>query len=402
MKKFIIAMLCVAVLFGFAACDNSASNPADEDTSTSVPVTEAAQMRSAAEAINLWLYGSTKFVDVAGMIDKADIYNASFADGKFTITETYPAGGEKVGTVTVVLSGQYTAPTASANGTLNVDDYTVSATDLQILDSNSNDYATASFTVTAPVKGVTITVDRTTGSWSKSGSATIYAPLPGQNASVTLPVAVATDADGNSVVETKTFSDGLVTVLTTLNKEETCNPESFIKTVATTDYLTDLKTAFGTALAKGGDINTLLFGTAEEKAKIEDLTASIVNNVATENQKGTVVLTVTADEYAFTTGKTISGTLTFTFDGTRSGTTVTLSSLEITGSCTLAGGDYVLEVVSDEDFPVSVETLSGCNVKVDAQTVSKVTEITATGFANADLTGRASIEGITFTLPANN
>ena len=41
MKKFIIAMLCVAVLFGFAACDNSTGNPADTDTTTSTPVSEA-------------------------------------------------------------------------------------------------------------------------------------------------------------------------------------------------------------------------------------------------------------------------------------------------------------------------------------------------------------------------
>ena len=401
MKKFIIAMLCVAVLFGFAACDNSSSNPAEDDSSTSVPVTEATQMRSAAGYINNWLYGNNKVIDVAAIIDNADIYNAAFANGELTITETYPAGGSKVGTVTVVLSGQYSEPTASDDGSLDVDDYTVSATDLQILEGT--DYSTVSFTVTAPVTGVTVKVNKSTGSWTKSGTATIYAPLPDQNASATLPVTVAYDSEGKAIKESKTFGDGLVTVLTTLNTPATGAAENvkYVEGVAKT-YLAELKTSFAAALADGGDINTLLFGTAEEKAKIEDLTASIVNNVATENQKGTVVLTVTADEYAFTTGKTISGTLTFTFDGTRSGTTVTLSSLEITGSCTLAGGDYVLEVVSDEDFPVSVETLSGCNVTVDAQTVSKVTKITATGFANADLTGRASIEGITFTLPANN
>lgn len=51
MKKFIIAMLCVAVLFGFAACDNSTSNPADTDTTTSTPVSEATQLRSAAQFV---------------------------------------------------------------------------------------------------------------------------------------------------------------------------------------------------------------------------------------------------------------------------------------------------------------------------------------------------------------
>ena len=79
-----------------------------------------------------------------------------------------------------------------------------------------------------------------------------------------------------------------------------------------------------------------------------------------------------------------------------------LSNLVVTGNCTLAGGDYVIDVVSDEDYPVKAEKLSNWTVTVDADDSSDVTAISVTGFAQADLTGRANIEGITFTLPASN
>ena len=134
MKKFIIAMLCVAVLFGFAACDNNTSNPADTDTTTSTPVSEAAQLRTAAEKVaNLFYTPSDKddsdsapVIDVAGIIKSANQYNSEFADGVLTVTTDYPVGGNIVGSVTVALSGdKYTAATASADGTLDVDDYVV-------------------------------------------------------------------------------------------------------------------------------------------------------------------------------------------------------------------------------------------------------------------------------------
>lgn len=409
MKKFIIAMLCVAVLFGFAACDNSTSNPADTDTTTSTPVSEATQLRSAAQALASWFYPAQgdALIDIDGIISSADKYNASFADGKLTITKSYPAGGEIVGTVSVVLSGQYTAPSAAdkADGKLNVDDYTVSASDLQIFDGE--DYQTVSFSVTAPVKDASITGIKADGSaWELSASSvTIYAPLPDQTATITMPIVVATSADPNvnDVLETKTFSDGLVPVLTTIIGNAASNPESFVENVAKSDYLAALKTAFGTALASDGDLDKVLFSTD----KVEGLTATIANNAgkATETkEESTVVLTVTADDYEFTTDKTISGTLTFTFDGEREigKNSVTLSNLVVTGNCTLAGGDYVIDVVSDEDYPVKAEKLSNCTVTVDADDSSDVTAISVTGFAQADLTGRANIEGITFTLPASN
>ncbi len=412
MKKFIIAMLCVAVLFGFAACDNSTGNPADTDTTTSTPVSEATQLRSAAASLANWFYSTVDDgkapIDIKGIIEGADKYNASFADGKLTITKSYPAGGNIVGTVSVVLSGQYKAPSAAdkADGTLNVDDYTVSATDLQIFDEE--DYQTVSFSVTAPVSGIVVEKIKADGSsWSyavDSETATIYAPLPDQTATVTMPVVIATSADQNvnDVLETKTFSDGLVSVLSTVLNGK-ASSKTFVENVAKTDYLVALKTAFGTALASGGDLDKVLFSTD----KVEGLTATIANNAgaATETkEESTVVLTVTADDYEFTTDKTITGTLTFTFDGerTKGQTSVALSNLVVTGNCTLAGGDYVIDVVSDEDYPVKAEKLSNCTVTVDADDSSDVTAISVTGFAQADLTGRANIEGITFTLPASN
>ena len=421
MKKFIIAMLCVAVLFGFAACDNSTSNPADTDTTTSTPVSEATQLRSAAQFVEALLYTSVSsgetatdpIINVADIISQDNVseFNAKFADGKLTITKTYPEGGEVVGTISVVLSGQYTAPSAAdkADGTLNVDDYTVSASDLQIFDGE--DYQTVSFSVTAPVKGVSVSAIKADGSaWTYStSSAAIYAPLPDQTATVTLPVVVSIPADENAkpVTETKTFSDGLVSVLATVLNGNS-DPKSFVENVAKTDYLVDLKTAFGTALASTGDI----YKAALTTDKVEGLTAAIANNLVKEGEaeiESKVVLTVSATDYVFKTesgqpDKTITGTLTFTFDGkrTKGADTVNLSKLVVTGNCTLAGGDYVIDVVSDDAFPVKVATLSDCSVTVDGDDSKKVTVISMTGLDKADLTGRANIEGITFTLPASN
>lgn len=419
MKKFIIAMLCVAVLFGFAACDNSTSNPADTDTTTSTPVSEATQLRSAAQFVEALLYTSVSsgetatdpIINVADIISQKNVseFNAKFADGKLTITKTYPEGGEVVGTISVVLSGQYTASAADKDdGTLNVDDYTVSASDLQIFDGE--DYQTVSFSVTAPVKGVSVSAIKADGSaWTYSASsAEIYAPLPDQTATVTLPVVVSIPADENAkpVTETKTFSDGLVSVLATVLNGNS-DPESFVENVAKTDYLVDLKTAFGTALASTGDI----YKAALTTDKVEGLTATIANNLVKEGEaeiESKVVLTVSATDYVFKTesgqpDKTITGTLTFTFDGkrTKGDDTVNLSKLVVTGNCTLAGGDYVIDVVSDDAFPVKA-TLKGCSVTVDGNDSKKVTVISMTGLDKADLTGRANIEGITFTLPASN
>ena len=57
MKKFIIAMLCVAVLFGFAACDNSSSEPSGDETSSAL-ISETS-LSYAADVINGMLEGDT-------------------------------------------------------------------------------------------------------------------------------------------------------------------------------------------------------------------------------------------------------------------------------------------------------------------------------------------------------
>ena len=414
MKKFMILLLSLAVLFSFAACDNSSNTPAD-DTTTSTPVSEAAQMREAANEIVNLLYASgtsEPTIDVKAIIGEATKFNSTFADGTLKITKEYPEGGDVVGTVTVVLSGQYTKPTSStaADGKLNVDDYTVSAEDLQIIEDG--DYKTESFSITAPVKGISLSDIKADGSaWKMTGadSAVIYAPLPDQAASATItaPVTVAMTNDivHQEIKETKTFASGLVTVLATLvanDNNDAPSPDGFVLSVATTDYLTKVKGAFETAISSpSGDLYKVLF----TDDTVEGLTATINNNAGNKTEtaeESTVVLIVNATNYKFDTDKTITGTLTFTFDGERTlgKPTVNLSNLVITGSCTLAGGDYVIDVVTDEDYPITADItkFTAKALTVDANDSTKVSAISLDGFDSADLKGRASIEGITFAL----
>ena len=418
MKKFIIAMLCVAVLFGFAACDNSTSNPADTDTTTSTPVSDAAQLKEAASKVADWLYDSDASIKVVDIIKNAT-FNTSFADGKLAITKSYPAGGDVVGEVTVVLSGSYTTkPDADGKGVLDVDDYTVSATGLQIM--GANDYETVTFSITAPIDGVTVNgikTDNTYKGITVDTDAAIYAPLPDQAAaaSVTVPVMVSYSVSGQSQVptmESKTFgSSDLVTAIVTgfVDDAAKYNPQNYvIGTVigsAGTDggYLYELKKADNLAsLLK--DVATKIGGTDVNGLTTVTPVWTVDSSKSEAGVKdvGTVTLTVVADEYKM--GKaTLSGTFTFTFDGTRAVTAdnkeVVLTNLVITGDISLSGCGYPITIVSDaENHPVAAKAFTGLSAVLNETINGKVTSFTGT--ANiGDLTGIADVEGISYELP---
>ena len=84
MKKFIIAMLCVAVLFGFAACDNSSSTPSTPDMSNIAYVEGALR-----NASSYYFEGDTPsaadFIftgyDVEGNVVVADMASSLFGKG---------------------------------------------------------------------------------------------------------------------------------------------------------------------------------------------------------------------------------------------------------------------------------------------------------------------------------
>lgn len=412
MKKFIIAMLCVAVLFGFAACDNSTGNPADTDTTTSTPVSEAAQLRTAAEKVaNLFYTPSDKdepdsapVIDVVGIIKSANQYNSEFADGVLTVTTDYPVGGNIVGSVTVALSGdKYTAATASADGTLDVDDYVVSATNLQI--AEGTEYYSVSFSLTGPVDGVSLTGIKTNGSYTLSASSPkIYAPLPDQDASITLSVPVSyTMVEGTTeyTTEVKQFNsaDLKTAVMTILGDASAYDPESYIDTVARA-YLATIGTNLGTLF---NDVETVRGGKTVEGLKATVARTVDASKSDDKTEVNSVVITITGDEYEIATGYDVTGTLVLTFNGTRDKSTqsadIQLGKCVITGSVALAGGNYPINVVSDADYPATAEGFSGVTVTLaSASETAAISKLKNSSPAFGNLTGRADIEGITFTL----
>ena len=143
MKKIMILVLSLAVLFGFAACDNS--TPAT-DTPEGTPVTVDAT-RLAAQQVNYLLFeeiqGSspaTSLIDISTII--SDAGNSVSASGEtVVITKNYPNGGSIVGNVTLTLGGTYTAAKGSDSATLAVTEYTIAATDLQVPGYGSGNYS---------------------------------------------------------------------------------------------------------------------------------------------------------------------------------------------------------------------------------------------------------------------
>ena len=85
MKKVLIAMLALAVLFGFAACDNSSSTPAGGDDATSSALINVETLQNIAKEINGLLTGNTYGVKaLIGSEQKAE----QVVDGSFVVTKS--------------------------------------------------------------------------------------------------------------------------------------------------------------------------------------------------------------------------------------------------------------------------------------------------------------------------
>ena len=164
MKKFIIAMLCVAVLFGFASCDNSSNSPADDQTSTGVSDYVISKLaKDTPTDINTAL-DSTSGVFVASKLTVTDGKLAdgyALGDGYKTLsyTKTEEAEGQKPETgYTITLKGY--ASTSSNTTTVTLQEYEYKFTEADF--GADGNYVTVSGTVSGYLTG-TMTVT-TTGS----------------------------------------------------------------------------------------------------------------------------------------------------------------------------------------------------------------------------------------------
>ena len=104
MKKFIIAMLCVAILFGFAACDNSSSTPSTPDMSN-IAYVEGSLRNASSFYFEKDTPSAADFIftgyDVEGNVVAADMAAALFESGsvdasKDTVTFKYHGTDVKI------------------------------------------------------------------------------------------------------------------------------------------------------------------------------------------------------------------------------------------------------------------------------------------------------------------
>ena len=407
MKKFLIALLAIAVIFGFAACDNSSSTP-DTGDATETPINIDYAKYAAEETVGLF-YDTNPSINIATLITTANEYERSF-DGKNVVIEKTTTTGPYVGTIKVTLSGDYTAPKAPAtDGTLSVNDYTIEATDLKVYGdgsstSTSSTYRTYSFNITGAIAGIsdlTIADEKTVP--AISGSVVAYAPLSGQTASITMAVPVSEDADGNVTYETRTYSDAeYKNNLAAL--AGTNNPAEYMKTVIKT-YLADVN-------AKDVDLVTLVAKfvngtvTEEEKKTADASVTYTVTTEATEENKwkedGVVTISFKGTGYEMNDSK-IDGAFTLSFPkATRSGSNaapdekvaVTLGAeFEITGTgLKLSGQDY--PVTFSVEKAIVGGTVNGGTVTLDED--GKVTAITAPTAFGSYTSGLIDVNGVDF------
>ena len=235
MKKIMILMLSLAVLFSFAACDNS--TPADtEDTPSGTPVTVDAT-KYAAETVNGLLFtGSEAKIDIPSIIKDATSVNTEVSGQKVVITKKYPQGSALVGTVTLTLDGTYTAAKDDKDATLAVTKYTVAAEDLQIPAASPvggvSEVQNVTFSIDGIVAGDLVYTFANVGSIKRTTGdveiADVYTTLPIQSASITMGIPVAKNSNGY-VYETQTISgENFVEALATVG--DTHSAIAFMKT----------------------------------------------------------------------------------------------------------------------------------------------------------------------------
>ena len=388
MKKIMILMLSLAVLFSFAACDNS--TPADtEDTPSGTPVTVDAT-KYAADTVNELLFTvSEAKIDIPSIIKDATSVNTEVSGQKVVITEKYPQGSALVGTVTLTLDGTYTAAKDDKDATLAVTKYTVAAEDLQI--------PAASVGGVSEVQNVTFSIDGIVAgdlvyTFAKDGSiksttgdvelTEVYTTLPIQSASITMGIPVAKNSNGY-VYETQTISgENFVEALATVGKAHSAI--AFMKTTFDA-YWAQINGNDGNIVSV---IKTGITATSQDTAKTYAEVTYTPGATAQEDgkyvQKGNVEVVFHGVDFAFGTAK-LNGTFTMNFATTRTGETeaaiVNATDLVITGY-TISAEDVKLTGVS---YPV---TISGdiTGVATDAH------EITAKFTAEAGKNELASFE----------
>ncbi len=333
MKKIMILVLSLAVLFGFAACDNS--TPAT-DTPEGTPVTVDAT-RLAAQQVNYLLFeeiqGSspaTSLIDISTII--SDAGNSVSASGEtVVITKNYPNGGSIVGNVTLTLGGTYTAAKGSDSATLAVTEYTIAATDLQVPGYGSGNYSSyygdaekVTFSISGAVDGNLVYTFNSNGSITSSGSVTtVYTTLPVQSASITMNIPVSRTTTGyvyeSREISGAAFIEAFATVAGDDHSAYKFMQDEFA------EYWTQINTydtgilAVITDYLDGGEDTV-----ADADATVTYASTNSQDSTGAYKQTGTVTVAFTANDYKLNASSSavLDGDFTIVFSTERTGATM--------------------------------------------------------------------------------
>ena len=408
MKKIMILVLSLAVLFGFAACDNSTP---DATTPEGTPVSVDAT-RLAAQQVNALLFEANG-IDIPSIITGAGNSDVKASGETVVITKNYPNGGAIVGSVTLTLDGTYTAAKGSDPAELAVTEYTIAATDLQVSGYNDpsnqlpyyGDAEKITFSISGAVAGDLVYTFNSNGSITKTGeieATEVYTTLPVQNASITMNIPVSRTTTGY-IYESKTISgaafiEALATVAGDDHSAYKFMEDEFAK------YWAQINANDTGILAA---INDYLADPQTNTADKADATVTYAGNAITTEgsnykQTGTVTVVFTGDDFAFGTA-TMNGEFTLVFSTERTASTeaaINTTAIVATGYTLTAddvkftGAGYPLTVSGDMVGTGLTTTTSSESVKftVDAEGALTKAAITDLG----DIAGSVTANGVSF------
>ena len=397
MKKIMILLLSLAVLFGFAACDNSNSTPDEPETPATGNELNAQQIQSAANAI----YGLLKAdKGIAGIGGTSGAFNgATTLSGDYaapsTTSYTYTwedqadAALQGDTTATLTLSAQANATGASAtNLSVVFDRYTLEFS-TSILDNYSGNYVTVAGTVSGALVG--------TGAVTlANGTATAVNPTwDTTNGYFILPDTATVTWNGESI-----DPEDLIACIA--KPTDGTNPVSTAGYVTEKDYLDKVAS---TAESQIGEVVALMFNASADTNTLAAVLASYVDgNVGTTGYTvGGNTAATAYIEYDVPTNNEVATVVSDATDGSirlapgskfrvdfEAAAPVASGSPNFTATKFTLSGDFIVSgVASPAAFTkVSVEglegTLTGCTVT--GNNTDGITSLASVTFATSGYT----------------
>ena len=307
-----------------------------------------------------------------------------------------------IGTVTVDVWGSYKAKTESEGGSINAYYYTVASDGaVQLFDSAESEYKTVTFSLTGSLENVSVAIPVTGQYTVTATSAKVYAPLAKQDASITMDVITARDADGVPVIESKTFSDesfknALIDAVTD------ADPVVFVQKVAKNYLSTGVN---GDMTGIFTDVNTILGGKTVEGLSVTANWEDKDDVNTTDKVEGVFTLTLSGKDYKFGTSDEykMNGDMTITFAKSTRGVDTNSKTVTLTGAYTIGGefsysGDYPVEIVIDSAYPITGTLGANASATLKEAGTSAATAITGLTNWGSFESGKLTIEGTTLTI----